>query len=142
MFERVILRATNGELKGREFVLENGRDYILGRATDCSCVLDDPFRLVSRHHCRIEVHAPFVRIQDLGSCNGTQVNGANIGRCQKRRLFEEWLQEGYTEYPLGDGDALQIAGYDFQVEFDPPPSCDPTELHDRAEIRSGDCVPC
>lgn len=140
MFSRVILRATNGELKGREFVLENGRDYILGRATDCSCVLDDPFRLVSRRHCRIEVHAPFVRIQDLGSCNGTQVNGANIGRRHKRRLFAEWLQESYTEYPLGDGDALQIAGYDFQVEFDPPPSCEATEFLEEAEIRSGACV--
>lgn len=142
MFERVILRATNGELNGREFVLKNGMDHILGRATDCSCVLDDPFRLVSRRHCRIEVHAPLVRIQDLGSRNGTQVNGSNIGRQEKRRSFDEFLQEGYAEYPLEDGDTLQIAGYDFQVEFDSPPSCDTTDLHEREEICSGVCASC
>jgi predicted component of type VI protein secretion system len=53
MFNRVILRATNGEQKGREFVLENETRCILGRERDCSHPLDDPFYLVSRHHCQI-----------------------------------------------------------------------------------------
>ena len=34
MFERIILRATNGESKGRSVVLENEADYILGRTRD------------------------------------------------------------------------------------------------------------
>jgi hypothetical protein len=42
MFERIILHALNGNRKGQEFVLENEADYVLGRARDCSCVLDDP----------------------------------------------------------------------------------------------------
>ena len=138
MFEHVILRATNGKRKGQEFVLENETDYILGRSWDCSCVLDDPLCFVSRRHCRIEVHAPFVRIQDVGSRNGTQVNGASIGRREKGQSFEELLDEGHAEHPLNDGDILQIAGYEFQVEFEPAPPCAAAEPRDQEKLWSCD----
>ena len=142
MFERVILRATNGEWKGQEFVLENEADYILGRSRDCSCVLDDPLRLVSRRHCRIKVHAPFVRIQDLGSRNGTRVNGVSIGRREKDQLFADFLQEGHTEHPLDDGDTLQIADYEFQVEFEPASPCAAAEPRDQERLWTCDCASC
>jgi pSer/pThr/pTyr-binding forkhead associated (FHA) protein len=142
MFERVILRATNGEWKGQEFVLENEADYILGRSRDCSCVLDDPLRLVSRRHCRIKVHAPFVRIQDLGSRNGTQVNGTRIDCREKGQLFEEFLQQASAEHPLDDGDTLQIAGYEFQVEFEPAPPCAAAEPRDEEKLWSCNCASC
>jgi pSer/pThr/pTyr-binding forkhead associated (FHA) protein len=142
MFERIILRALNGNRKGQEFVLENEADYILGRARDCSCVLDDPLCLLSRRHCRIEVHAPFVRVQDLGSRNGTQVNGTSIGRRAKGPLFEEFLHEGHAEHSLDDGDTLQIAGYEFQVQFEPMPPCAAAEPRDQEKLWSCDCTSC
>jgi eukaryotic-like serine/threonine-protein kinase len=142
MFERIILRALNGNRKGQELVLENEADYILGRAWDCSCVVDDPLCLVSRHHCRIEVHAPFVRIQDLGSRNGTQVNGTSIGRRTKGQLFEDSPQEGHAEHSLDDGDTLQIAGYEFQLEFEPAPPCAASEPRDQERLWSCDCASC
>jgi len=142
MFERIILRATNGKLKGQEFVLENETDYTLGRSRDCSCVLNDPLCLVSRRHCRIEVHAPFVRIQDLGSRNGTRVNGASIGPREQGPLFEDAPQEGHAEHSLDDGDTLQIAGYEFQLEFEPAPPCAASEPRDRERLWSCDCASC
>lgn len=143
MFNRIILHAANGESKGMTFVLENERDYILGRDADCSFVIADPFRLVSRRHCRIEVHAPFVRIQDLGSRNGTQINGRNIGcRCIRQLLFEDTLPEAYGEHPLENGDILRLAGYDFRVEFDPSSSSSPTEMYERKQFGSGACTMC
>lgn len=142
MLKRVILRATNGKRKGQDFVLENEGDYILGRSRHCSCVVNDPLCLVSRHHCRIKVHAPFVGIQDLGSRNGTQVNGACIGRREKGPLFEEFPQEGHAEHPLEDGDILQIAGYEFQVEFEPTPPCAAAEPCDQEKLWSCDCAAC
>src|SRR5579884_39678 len=142
MFERVILRATNGKLKGQEFVLENETDYTVGRARDCSCVLDDPLCLVSRRHCRIKVHAPFVRIQDLGSRNGTRVNGASIGPREQEPLFEDFPQEGHAEHSLDDGDTLQIAGYEFQLEFEPAPPCAASEPRDQERLWSCDCASC
>ena len=142
MFERIILRATNGKLKGQEFVLENETEYTLGRARDCSCVLDDPLCLVSRRHCRIKVHAPFVRIQDLGSRNGTRVNDTSIGHHVQGPLFEDFPQEGRAEHPLVDGDILHIAGYEFQVEFEPAPPCAASEPRNQERLWSCDCASC
>lgn len=142
MFNRVILRATNGKHKGQEFVLENEGEYTLGRSKDCSLVVDDPLCLVSRRHCRIEVHTPFVRVQDLGSRNGTQVNGTNIGRREKGPLFEEFLHKEYAEHPLDDGDTLDIAGYDFQVEFEPKIPCGASETRDQDKLWSCNCASC
>jgi pSer/pThr/pTyr-binding forkhead associated (FHA) protein len=139
MFNRIILRGTSGVLKGRRFVLEDGADYTLGRARDCSCVLEDPFRLISRRHCRIEVHAPSVRIQDLSSRNGTLVNGVNIGHREQPPACEPLPQDGNEEHPLGDGDRVRIAGYEFQVEFDPPPPCAAAEARDQNKLWACDC---
>ncbi len=142
MFNRVMLRATNGERKRPDFVLENEADYVLGRSRDCSCVLSDLFCLVSRHHCRIKVHAPFVHIQDLGSRNGTRVNGASIGQREKEPLFDGFPQEGHAEHPLDDGDTIQIADYEFQVEFEPVPPCAAAEPRDQEKLWSCDCALC
>ena len=142
MFERIILRALNGNRKGQQFVLGNEADYTLGRAWDCSCVLDDPLCLVSRRHCQIKVHAPLVRIHDMGSRNGTRVNGASIGPREQGALFEDFPHEGHAEHPLDDGDTVQIAGYEFQVEFDPAPPCATAEPRDQERLWTCDCASC
>jgi len=54
----------------------------VGRAIDNEIRLSG--NLVSRHHCRIEVGPEGVWVIDLGSSNGTQVNGEKI----KRRLLD------------------------------------------------------
>lgn len=142
MFNRVILQLTEGELKGKTFVLENETDYILGRSLDCSLSLEDPLYRVSRHHCRIMVFAPYVRIQDLGSLNGTYVNGEKIGQRRKDQTFEEAMQEEQVDYPLWQGDKLRIGDSTFEVEFDPPPPCAEAEPRDPEKLWSGGCAAC
>src|SRR5258708_31848228 len=39
--------------------------------------------LISRHHCLLEIDPPAVRIHDLGSTNGTYVNGVKIRQNQR-----------------------------------------------------------
>ena len=121
MFDRVILRGTEGGLKGQMLVLENEMKYILGRSRDCSLFLHDPHLLISRYHCQITISAPYVHIQDLGSLNGTYVNGEKIGQRVKGQSFEEALQGEHAEYPLWHGDKLRIGDNTLQVEVDPPP---------------------
>jgi eukaryotic-like serine/threonine-protein kinase len=142
MFERVILHATEGELKGQTFVLENETICILGRSRDCSHPLPDTRYMVSRHHCRIKVFAPFVRIQDLGSLNGTYVNDAKIGQRGKEQSFEEALQAEQTEHLLWDGDELRIGPHVFQVELVPSPLCAEAEIRDQERLWSGGCAAC
>jgi pSer/pThr/pTyr-binding forkhead associated (FHA) protein len=48
----------------------------VGRAPDNTIVIGDP--ATSGHHCRIEVRAGAYWISDLGSTNGTLVNGEPI----------------------------------------------------------------
>ncbi len=48
----------------------------VGRASDNHLVVDDPE--VSRHHARLEADGGGWRVVDLGSTNGTWVNGARV----------------------------------------------------------------
>jgi hypothetical protein len=51
-------------------------EHIAGRDADCSLVIDAS--TVSRRHARITVVSGTATIDDLGSTNGTHVNGARI----------------------------------------------------------------
>lgn len=51
---------------------------LLGRGTDCDLRLVDPG--VSRHHAEIRIEGPEIALVDLGSTNGSFVNGQPIRR--------------------------------------------------------------
>ncbi len=59
----------------RVYVLPRG-DLLLGRDPVCDIVIDDD--LVSRRHARFVVEDDTVTLVDLGSSNGTQVNGETV----------------------------------------------------------------
>ncbi|HEY6138884.1 MAG TPA: FHA domain-containing protein [Thermoanaerobaculia bacterium] len=61
--------------ENRSFVLPYG-EHVLGRAQDVRIALTDP--TVSRHHARLIVKDDGVQIEDLGSKNGTFVDGCRI----------------------------------------------------------------
>ena len=74
---------------------------MLGRAADCTVVLADP--MVSSHHARIEPHDGQWFIADLGSSNGTLVNGLAI----QRTLLKE-------------GDVITLGAEEFLFTLAPP----------------------
>jgi hypothetical protein len=55
---------------------EAERSVTLGRARDCDCVLADPS--VSRHHAELRREGERWLLRDLGSRNGTRVNGVRL----------------------------------------------------------------
>jgi DNA-binding winged helix-turn-helix (wHTH) protein len=59
----------------REIALAAG-EHVLGRSGDATILIDDTG--VSRHHARITVGARSATLLDLGSKNGTMLNGAAI----------------------------------------------------------------
>ncbi len=70
------LRFISGKYQGGEFPLKEEREIIIGRSSELDMVLVED--MVSRQHARISTNTAGVRIEDLGSTNGTFVNGEKI----------------------------------------------------------------
>ncbi|MEO8570930.1 MAG: DUF3662 and FHA domain-containing protein [Chloroflexota bacterium] len=93
---RATLRVTDPDRRTREVVVEGG-SLTIGRATDNDLVALDG--KVSRHHGRITGRRGTLVYVDLGSTNGSRVNGA-----------------GVTEVVLGVGDRLEVGETTIIVE--------------------------
>lgn len=74
---------------------------VVGRDEEADVIVDDGD--VSRRHCSVAGLPNGVRVQDLGSTNGTWVNGKRI-----------------TAAVLKNGDKLQVGGVTFIAECAPP----------------------
>ena len=68
----------------------------IGRASDNDVIVDDP--MVSRHHCQLKLQHGAYSFADLGSRNGSNVNGQPV-----------------SEIALGPGDIIRIG--DTEIEF-------------------------
>jgi pSer/pThr/pTyr-binding forkhead associated (FHA) protein len=88
----VRLVVLDGPDSGREFPLAGAFAIAIGRAEEAGIVIDDD--QVSRRHALVTVFDDGARIDDLGSTNGTWVNGARIA----------------VPHPLLEGDELRVGG--------------------------------
>ena len=90
MDDTPVLVVRDGELAGHRWAIETN-EMLVGRGNDCDIVL--PERQVSRHHLKILHDTDGYTLQDLGSKNGTHLNGKQV----------------QGSVPLQDGDEIQIA---------------------------------
>jgi pSer/pThr/pTyr-binding forkhead associated (FHA) protein len=74
------LRFISGKYQGGEFPLRPHREIIIGRSSELDMVLVED--MVSRKHAKITTDDKSVTIQDLGSTNGTFVNGEKIRKVE------------------------------------------------------------
>jgi pSer/pThr/pTyr-binding forkhead associated (FHA) protein len=95
---RARLRVTDPDGHTREVVLETG-GLSIGRSPDNDLVARDP--LVSRHHGRIAGRRGTLVYEDLGSANGSKVNGESV-----------------SQVVLGVGDRLQVGDTAIVLEVD------------------------
>src|SRR5688572_13472208 len=113
---RVILRVVQGGLTGREYPFEERATCIVGKAADCTPIRvpnDEAHQLISRHHCLLDINPPDIRVRDLGSRNGTYVNGKLIGR---RTTVNPEAEMAFPETDLHDGDEIGLAATVYRVE--------------------------
>ncbi len=74
---RITLRVIAGPQTGRFFTFEQHETFMIGRSEDSQfCLPHD--RYFSRHHCLLEIAPPQCFLRDLGSTNGTFVNGLKV----------------------------------------------------------------
>ena len=95
---QVELVVSNGAKSGQVISIRDER-FFIGRDEDCH--LKPKSDLVSRHHCAIWVEDAYVAIRDLGSKNGTFVNGEQV----------------HGEQELKDGDSLSVGQLEFTIRL-------------------------
>src|SRR5258708_34659613 len=79
---------------GRQFPFDQNQSLQVGRDAANNGVLNDAS--VSRAHAEIFLQVGMVRVRDLGSSNGTFVNGTRV-----------------TDRPLSDGQSVRIGSVGF-----------------------------
>lgn len=98
---QVVLVMFRGEGERRSFSIT--RDVtIVGRREDCDFRI--PLGEISRKHCRIIKDDSALKVEDLGSSNGTFHNGERVQACE-----------------LSPGDTLQVGSVAFVVQIDGAP---------------------
>ena len=94
----VKLKILRGAAAGKVVTIRGPRFYI-GRSEECNLRANSD--AISRRHCAIMVTETDVRIRDLGSRNGTFLNGERIEGEQKMQM----------------GDQLRVGPLEFLVTF-------------------------
>lgn len=92
---------------------------VIGRRQDCDLMI--PLGEISRKHCRIIRDGDTLRLEDLGSSNGTFHNGRRI-------------QEGV----LKAGDTIQVGPVSFVVQIDGVPAEDEMRPRTAGTVRAGE----
>lgn len=79
----VVIRVTSGPHSGQEYLLDRREELLVGRSSRVHFPMTGDM-LLSREHFRIENQPPLCLLKDLGSTNGTKVNGLRVERIQLR----------------------------------------------------------
>lgn len=104
-----LLRVTEPDGRQRSLRLD-GRAMRIGRAAECEIALDDP--QVSRQHARLQIRNGVLLLADVGSTNGTRVNGQRI-----------------QEVALGIGDRIEVGGTEILVAAERSGDADPIDRY-------------
>ena len=91
-----------GMVRTREISIPK-EEFLIGRGSDCDLRLNDED--ISRHHCLIRVRGQEATLSDLGSSNGTFVNG--------KRVLSQVL--------LRSADEIRVGGCRFLVDLGDTP---------------------
>lgn len=102
----VSLEVVDGPVAGRRICTADPARWLAGRGDGCQLVVPDRANSqVSRHHALFEVVPPWVRVQDLGSTNGTAVNDEPLAPSGDVPVHRD----------LVDGDLLRLADTTLRV---------------------------
>src|SRR5579863_9861503 len=96
-----VLRFISGKYQGGEFPIAADKQIVVGRSSDLDMVLVED--MVSRKHARIAMQGEQIWIEDLGSTNGTFVNGEKIKRARLKEGDRVLIGTSILKVISGDG---------------------------------------
>lgn len=110
MTARVELIVSDARGEETEYVFGQRTMCLVGRADNCLIQFrdDDEHLDISRNHCVLDINPPDVAIRDLGSRNGTFVNGTRIGRRADHQGPEDIDPCSGVPYELQDHDEIRV----------------------------------
>jgi hypothetical protein len=122
------LRVVRGPYSDETIQVLPGK-LLIGRETDCRLRLDS--KSVSAHHCVLMLDEYTLRIRDLGSTNGTLVNGIRIGKHESILLHDDTVSIDNLTFPIDLGQAMDQRSTAADVRPDVSPNAlDATGIFD------------
>ena len=94
-----VLRVTSGPYEGQEYLVGRNGTFVVGRSSRVPFSMPQDLAL-SREHFQVENFPPVCHLVDLGSTNGTKVNGLRVERVLLR-----------------EGDVVSAGGSCFTIHF-------------------------
>jgi eukaryotic-like serine/threonine-protein kinase len=113
----ITLNVTSGPMAGKQFDFEESAIFLFGRNPDCHCCLPDD-KQISRHHFLLEANPPECCLKDLGSRNGTYVNGVRHGgrNCPEPVAIDE-AAENAEVLTIQNGDEIRVGQTSLRVSI-------------------------
>src|SRR5215831_2384944 len=108
---RITLQVTDGPHKGRTFTFQGHDTFLVGRSKRAHLRLPAKDMYFSRVHFLVEVNPPSCRLMDMGSRNGTHVNGQRVETIDLKD--GDQIRAGHTVFRLtlaGDPVPVPAAG--------------------------------
>jgi len=87
---------------------------------DCHLCLPDDNQ-VSRHHFLLEACPPQASLRNLGSMNGTHINGKKCGGREKGESPEQGAKSQYPSISLKHGDRITVGHSSIKVRIEAAP---------------------
>jgi len=128
----VVLRITSGPHEGQEHLLDHGGVFVVGRSSQALFSMQED-RLLSREHFMIEVDSSVYTLRDLGSTNGTKVNGLRVESASLRdgdviTAGESAFVVQFNGSSLGDQSPMRCLGCGHTLLVDDHASGEPGDL--------------
>ena len=117
MADEIILKIIKGNLAGEEYSFEEYGLYLVGRSVRCSLRIPegkDPN--ISRRHFLLMLEPQHVMIRDLGSRNGTFVNGEQLAPGE---IFAPQEEMAAVDRTLKNGDTISVGETVFSLSVIP-----------------------
>ena len=110
MTATIRLTVLTGPHRGHVYCIHESGTSTVGRSSECDVCLRGDVRdlCISRRHCRLTFDPPNVFVADLGSVNGTFVNGHPCA---------DHVSEQAGTVNVSDGDILTVGGTSLQVNI-------------------------